>query len=184
MLDIRKTWRNQYTLLFSTLLHQGKIAGTTLTLWCQYQKDKATSKQTYKPAAGFPLDIVAKLKPIYDDLNKYDLLENCLQGKTQNQNESFNATILKLGVYDAIANFNIGKMSVILVLENMKIVPGYYTLLGCKKENKPRLFIAGYRNKPSTQKCLKIIRGMIKSKEDQDWSWSNSVWTWGVLSII
>ena len=66
------------------LPHQGKISGMTIaqTLWCRCKKDKATGKETYKPA-GFPVDIVAKLKPIYNDLSKDDLLDN----------ESINATI-------------------------------------------------------------------------------------------
>ena len=91
-------------------------------------------------------------------------------------------TLLKLGVYDAIANFNIGKMSVILALEYMKIVPGYYTLLGCKRENKQRLFLAGYRNKPSTKKRCKIIRGMKKGKEDQETETEGTLYEPGVFS--
>ena len=69
-----------------------------------------------------PLDIVMKLKPIFAELSDESLMEKCLHGKTQNQNESFNSMIwdripktryvsltqLELEVYDAVAHFNIG----------------------------------------------------------------------------
>ena len=78
-----------------------------------------------------PLDIVMKLKPVFVDLSGESLLEKCLLGKTQNQNESFNSMIwdripkmryvsltqLELGVYDAVANFNIGKKASVLISE-------------------------------------------------------------------
>ena len=134
--------------LISTLPHQGKISGMTIaqTLWCRCKKDKPTSKETYKPA-GFPVDIVAKLKPTYNDLSKDDLLDN----------ESFNATIwdrfpkstyvshtpLKLQHSEKVCHFSIGEY---------KFVPVYYKLLHCKRENKRRLLLSSYRNKPSMKK--------------------------------
>ena len=57
--------------------------------WCKYNIDKLNGTQSYKPGPGFPLDIIAKIKPIYADLGKDSELEKCLHGKTQNANESF-----------------------------------------------------------------------------------------------
>ena len=62
------------------------------------------------------------------------LLEKCLHGLSQNRNESFNGTIwnripkgtyvglrqLEIGVYDAIAHFNIGSEAAILVYEKTR----------------------------------------------------------------
>ena len=61
--------------------------------WCKYNSDIANNTKTYKPGPGLPLDIVMKLKPIYMELSSDDMLVKCLHGKTQNQNESFNAMI-------------------------------------------------------------------------------------------
>ena len=80
-----------------------------------------------------------------------DLLSKCLHGLTQNQNESFNAMIwdilrksryvsftpLQFGVYDAVANFNIGRKASVLILE-LGMIPGKYTLTGCQKNSKFR----------------------------------------------
>ena len=61
--------------------------------WCRFNRDQASNTSTYKPVSGLPIDIIAKLKPTYNDLSNKELLSKCLHGKTQNQNESFNGTI-------------------------------------------------------------------------------------------
>ena len=43
--------------------------------------------------SDLPLDIVMKLKAIFAELSDESLLEKCLDGETQNQNESFNSMI-------------------------------------------------------------------------------------------
>ena len=89
-----------------------------------------------------PLDIVMKLKPIFAELSDESLLEKCLHGKTQSQNKSFNSMIwdhmpktrymsltqLELGMYDAIADSNIGKKASVLIYEKINLIPGKFTL--------------------------------------------------------
>ena len=76
-----------------------------------------------------------ELKPIFIELSSDTLLKTCLHGLTQNQNESFNATIweripkthflsrivLDLGVYDAVGNFHIGRKA---SFEKLNMIPG------------------------------------------------------------
>ena len=57
--------------------------------WCGYQQDKGS----YKHGSGLPLDVIAKVKPVYQRLSEEELLSKCLHGKTQNQNESLNGMI-------------------------------------------------------------------------------------------
>ena len=90
--------------------------------WCRFKKDKVNNTNFYKPGPGLPDDIIAKRKPIYVRPRDDELLRKCLDGKTQNQNESLNgmiwnrlpkgvhvgADVLKFGVYDAVADFNMG----------------------------------------------------------------------------
>lgn len=61
--------------------------------WCQYKKDTINKTKLYKPGPGLPLDIIKELKPIYLRLSEDELFERCLDGKTQNQNESLNGMI-------------------------------------------------------------------------------------------
>ena len=117
-----------------------------------------------------PLDIVTKLKPTFAEVSDESLLEKCLHGKTQNQNESFNSmiwdripktryvslTLLELGVYDAVANFNIGKKASVLIYEKMNLIlPGTFTLQGCNKIDRKRLLALKYKEMDSTKKTKK-----------------------------
>ena len=137
--------------------------------WCKFHQDKANGTSTYKPGTGLPLDIVMKLKPIFSELSDESLLEKCLHGKTQNQNESFNSMIwdqipktryvpptqLELGVYDAVANFNTIKNVSVLIYEKMNFIPENFTLEGCDKINRKILFASKYKEIDSTKKAKK-----------------------------
>lgn len=62
--------------------------------WCSYQRDKALGTADHKPGAGLPTELLVKyVKPIFNELGNTAILMKCLHGKTQKQNESFNAMI-------------------------------------------------------------------------------------------
>ena len=150
--------------------------------WCKYNKDRAIGTTTYKPVPGFPISIVLKLRPIFEELTNEDLLRKCLHGMTQNQNESFNALIwacipkptyvlfsqLQLGVYETVSNFNIGRKASILIFEKLNMVPGKCCLKGCRKINEKRLSASKYDNLEATKKRRKIRRGKAKTKDDKN----------------
>ena len=110
-----------------------------------------------------------------------DELKKCLNGKTQNQNESFNAMIwervpkitycpndkLELAVYDASANFNEGRQATIDILKDLNINPGYHTTIMCYDLNKRRKYSAVYKFKPSSKITRKVIRANRKKKIDK-----------------
>ena len=58
--------------------------------WCKYKKDQITKKNTYKKTINLPHWMLKILRPIFENLSKEELLKQCLHGKTQNKNESFN----------------------------------------------------------------------------------------------
>lgn len=150
--------------------------------WCRFKQDKATGKSTYKPGPGLPLNVLKELKGIYNDLSSDVLLEKCLHGKTQNHNESLNGMIwnripktrycshtqLEFGVYDAIANFNIGHKSSVLVYEELGFCPGSYSLKGCHNQNKKRLYHSNYKSSTPVKKRRKILRARRKGREDKN----------------
>jgi len=151
--------------------------------WCKYKRDKALGTALYKPGAGLPIEIVLKyLKPIFLDLSKEELLRKCLHGTTQNQNESFNGCVwrrlpktqyvglvqFQLGVYDAVANFNIGEQATLDIYKALGMEPGFFTRKGCSMTNRCRLKVASYKSLKSTKKQRKIIRGLKKRKGDKE----------------
>ena len=61
--------------------------------WCKFQKDKASGTDTYTSQKCLPAKFLRKLKPTFDDLSSTDLLSRCLEGYTQNANESLHGMI-------------------------------------------------------------------------------------------
>ena len=61
--------------------------------WCHYKQDRANQTSNYVPGPGLPDDIIKLVKPIFIRLSSDELLSKCLDGKTQNQNESLNGMI-------------------------------------------------------------------------------------------
>jgi len=61
--------------------------------WCRYNRDRAQNTTSYKPGPGLPMEIIMKLRPIYEELSCGRLLQKCLHGQTHN--EAFNKRILE-----------------------------------------------------------------------------------------
>lgn len=75
---------------------------------------------------------------------------------------------LELGLYDAVSHFNIGAVTVIKLFQGLNIPPGKYTEEGCKLQDQLRVDGAEYKNKASTKKRRKVIRGLKKRKDDKN----------------
>ena len=66
--------------------------------WCSYNKALPTTginiyKQDCDPLSQ---DVLAAIKPVYEDLSEDELLIRCLGGHTQNNNESLNQLMWKI----------------------------------------------------------------------------------------
>ena len=150
--------------------------------WCHYKADMANGTNTYKAGKGVPMEAIKHVKPIFQDLSKDELLLKFLHGKTQNQNESFNGMIwnrvpkttyvgfeqLKMGVFDAVATFNIGHKAIIKLFEALGMKPGKHTIAGCHKLNNQRIINAGRQNKKATKTRSCILRKKRKNKDDKN----------------
>ena len=58
--------------------------------WCKHNYSLAMSEEPPEPDPKIPEDLVEVIKPTYKRLAEKELLERCVLGATQNQNESFN----------------------------------------------------------------------------------------------
>lgn len=151
------------------------------TSWCKYQRDKAKRTSLYKHGPGLAWEVIAKLKPEYVRLSENSLLEKCLHGKTQNQNEALNGMvwqrvpkevyvgreILEMGLYDAVAHFNIGCSVVLKLFDALGIPPGMFTETGCKQEDQAHVHLSQRKSLDNTKKRRKVLRGLKKRKDDK-----------------
>ena len=75
---------------------------------------------------------------------------------------------LQFGLYDAVANFNVGRKATVLIYEKLGIVPGRYLIDGCRNKNRKRLYHANYKHQEPMKKQRKVIRGAKKQKQDNN----------------
>ena len=150
--------------------------------WCGFKADKAKGSSTYKAGPGLPMKVIAEVKPIFARLSDEDLLRKCLHGRTLNQNESFNRMIwdripkttfvgkevFELGVFDAVANFNMGTEAVKQILRKLGIEPGRFTSKHCSDLDNSRIYYAEYQKKESSKLARKKLRSKRKSKDDKN----------------
>ena len=98
----------------------------------------------------FIIRFFTKVKPVFMELSANALLEKCLHGKTQNNNESLNGVIwkkcpkdvyvgrttLEMGIDSAVINFNDGASSILNVMIEYGLQDGHYASTFCGKKKK------------------------------------------------
>ena len=102
---------------------------------------------------GIPRAVKLKITPIFEDLSKDELLERCLHGNTQNNNEAINAIIwkklpkdifvgrkmLEIGISSAVINFNDGACGMQPVYKKLGLLNGYFMNNYCRNHDMLRI---------------------------------------------
>lgn len=150
------------------------------TTWCKYNRSLITNEK-YDHKNSLPSAIMTEIKPIFRDLSDENLLKKCTHGNTQNVNESLNNVIwsrlpkktfvgkdiLELGVYDAIASFNLGLVTKCQVLDSIKIKPGCHMISAMKALDAERVYAADKAMSDFERKARRMKRLQTKKLEDQ-----------------
>lgn len=124
---------------------------------------------------------MAEVKPIFKDLAAPELLKKCLHGGTQNPSESLNNMIwsripkrtfvmlstLEIGVYEAIACFNLGNIARCKILTNLGIVPGVNCVSALKKLDEARIAKAEKAMDELVKKCRQRATLAKRRLEDE-----------------
>lgn len=141
--------------------------------WCKYKKAEANNAlKNYKHPPALASDVQEVLKPIYEDLTKTELLERCLGGNTQNNNECFNSTvwamapkhvfngkkIVKIACLTAACIFNEGFSPVLKIMEVMGITIGQTAMQFATMRDQHRIVRANRRSTEASKE------GRIKKK--------------------
>ena len=77
----------------SSLAVQHKYCPRGEDSWCRFQKDEANGNKTYTGSNRLPAVFFKELEPMFSRLSDDVLLQRCLLGLTQNQNESLNGRL-------------------------------------------------------------------------------------------
>ena len=108
------------------------------TTWGKYRKDQADKTILSDESQRLPCAFKNELKPIFIRLSLTDLLERCLLGVTQHQNESLHSILwgqcaktdffvgkkLEIAVCKTVCLFNAGTTSIAKLMKDCSIIPG------------------------------------------------------------
>ncbi|XP_041473006.1 uncharacterized protein LOC121422184 [Lytechinus variegatus] len=147
--------------------------------WCEYKK---TGKEKMNENHLDPV-FLELLLPTFTRLSDPDLLERCLPGITQNQNESFNALIWKrcpkhlwrgprvvrTAVNLAILAFNCGaESSRYRIFKKLNLKMGIHTTICAQIKDKYRIKRARTRAREVSKRRRKALRALRKSRDEAD----------------
>lgn len=141
--------------------------------WCKYLQAKRDGNlKNYKHSNNIPAAVMEVVKPIFKDLTHPDLLNRCLDGYTQNANESVNQKIwkicpkntfhgagtVKIAVGLATITFNDGMKSLVEVLSDLDITCGIFAQRLFVKQDSERIKQAEIRQKESSKEYRRLKR--------------------------
>ncbi|GFU58396.1 uncharacterized protein TNCV_58081 [Trichonephila clavipes] len=124
--------------------------------WCKFQQATFHVKMHIDTGKGLPQEIIKIIKHHYMKLcekHLLNLLNKCLHGKTQNENESFNGILwkfipkdifvelqtLRLGAHMAVIRFNKGFRGFLDVLSQVQVQVGANTEKGFAQLDEERV---------------------------------------------
>ena len=150
--------------------------------WCKYKVDQVMGTSKYIEKPGLPIPLRKKLESIFRELSSPELLAKCLEGSTQNNNESLNGVIwtrcpknvlvglpvLEMSVSSAILTFNSGKRGIFDVFTNCGLEIGSFTNKFCYKEDAHKVFKANIKSMKVTKKRRKSLRAIRKGFVDKE----------------
>jgi len=148
--------------------------------WCSWQRAQATGDTSYKHKPALSQEVYEAILPVYEELSRDDLLTRCLGGFTQNNNESFNATVwsmapksvssgkrvLDIAIYIAVGIYNDGLSSIMRLMQRlgMKIGPNCYNF--CVEADKRRIKFAERSLTNAAKKARLSIKSQRKEEEE------------------
>ncbi|XP_018351128.1 PREDICTED: uncharacterized protein LOC108753535, partial [Trachymyrmex septentrionalis] len=115
--DMRKAiWATFYHYSSTNDKPQHEFCPEGAESWCKWQKAKAagTLRDFTHDYLALPTDVLNAIRPIYNDLSTDKLLECCVGGYTQNNNENYNQLIWKIAPKTEHSGANIVEIAALL----------------------------------------------------------------------
>lgn len=152
--------------------------------WCKFWADKQNQTNTYDNSKRLPEVFMKELDPIFERLSDESLLTRCLQGLTQNQNESVNAQLwskcskttfvgvrrVRIAVCETVTVFNTGAANKAVIMDLSGVNPGASMLKALREQDKKRIKSAGQKVSLKYRKQRKNLRAKRKSKGEESYS--------------
>ncbi|KYQ53517.1 hypothetical protein ALC60_00043, partial [Trachymyrmex zeteki] len=147
--------------------------------WCEWQRAAAMGKlESYVHSYdAFSSEVLEAIRPVYNDLSAEALLQRCVGGFNQNNNESYNqliwkitpktvpsgSTIVNIAAKIAASVFNEGSSIHLTMLYSIGSKLGHNAHEYCRQMDENRITIAEHRAQLATREA-RILRRQQKSE--------------------
>ena len=153
------------------------------TSWCKHRRAEATGEPPPQHRTTIVAEIAPFVRKVYEDLSADSLLQRCLLGASQNQNESFNsliwnrcpktefssAIVVQIAVDLAVITFNSGQGALRGLLQRLKFYCGPSTVKFLAGTDDVRVWMAEYKGKELVKKRRQQMRlDRVILEEEQD----------------
>ena len=159
---------------------QHHLCPETSDTWCGYQKSRQNGSP-YEHQPALPEEVAKVVKPVFETLAKKSLLSRCMEGLTQNSNESLHAIIWGIApkhifngaevtlLAGAMATglFNDGQKFLLRTLTRMGYPPGVYTKEAADLADAERLRKAREAADEEKKEKRKSLKKKKHAKEDK-----------------
>lgn len=183
--DLEKMTNAVFASLFHTLSTDEdphhNFCPTGATSWCFYQRDLANGDPPRNHTHPLPREIAEAILPVYRRLGNKDLLERCLEGKTQNSNESFhslmwsvcpkhrwaNLRTVDTALAIAVQRFNKGSSAILDIMVELELVVDHLAKDHAEKEDLARVQSATRKASNKARQRREAVES-IRRQERQD----------------
>jgi len=152
------------------------------TSWCGWQQDQAKGTDSYQHKSPLAPAVVEVIKPTFEALSANDLLDRCLEGANQNQNESLNSVVWGLCPKDsfvglssvetacalAVARFNDGAHTTANIMRKCDLNPGQYVSEAADKEDSKRTYHARKKSRVGALEARQQRRSDRRHEEEHN----------------
>ena len=163
-----------------TVDEQHKYCPQSPDRWCKFWFDNINGTTTYLEKNRLDSIFKIELEPIFRRLTSAELLESCLKGLTQNQNESINSILwslcpknkfcgrskLLLAVADTVLKFNTGSFSRSCILKSIGCQPKSNIMCALRREDGIRVYHAERKISMVSRIARRKRRAERKAKSD------------------
>ena len=149
--------------------------------WCKYLKAEQEGKQLDHDNS-LPKAVLDLMKPIFRDLTNPDLLRKCLEGYTQNSNESLNNMIwnycpknkyhgiktVEIAVGLSVTNFNDGAIGWKNIFDKLELEYGKFSEDYLRQTDKERISKAEVRTTEASLEARRARRNRRLGRDEAD----------------
>lgn len=175
---VQAVWASYYHSISTDECHHHEFCPEGPQSWCFFQRAVTEGVEPRAHSKALPADVAQAIRPVYERLSDRSLLAKCIDGLTQNSNESFHSLLWSicpkvrwaclrtvdtcLGL--AVQQFNKGTTATVDVLEKIEITPTKAVVDYAENQDTLRVRTASRKSSNKEKERRKTIDNLLRAE--------------------